>query len=406
MSREALAQLLDCSLIICAGSGGVGKTTIAAAMGLQAARRGRKVLVLTIDPARRLADSLGVGPIGNEPVRIDPAKLASLGVPDGGALWAVMLDTRRTFDGLVRRYASSAEAAERILANRYYQQISQSMVGSQEYMAMEYLLEAYEQGVYDLVVLDTPPSRHALDFLNAPSKLRAVLEEGVLNWLLKPSSFFLKRMQRKAGVDEKTGFLDTIERLLGLGMLRDLSEFVLLFKDMLDDFRKRAAKGQALLKSDGTRFVLVTAPRRVSAQEASFFLKRIQARGFHFGGVVVNRVLPLAAGDTSKEELAALRAAPESAWRALFPLPPPGDLDEATYRLLQDRVQAALETLPAIAEVDRENMRWLRKKVGRHHLFVRLPELPFDVHDLDGLNLLADRFRKHAQVAPSDRGAA
>ncbi len=409
MSREfSLSELLERSLIICAGSGGVGKTTIAASLALLGAKRGLKVLVLTIDPARRLADSLGVGPIGNQAVRIDPERLRRLGVPEGGELWAIMLDAKRTFDDLVERYAPSREVADRILANRYYQQISKSMVGSQEYMAMEHLLSAYEKGYHDLVILDTPPSRHALDFLNAPSRIRGVLEEGVLNWLLKPSSFLLKRMQRTAGVSDRTSFLETIERVIGLGMIRDLSEFVVLFKDMLGDFKDRASGSQALLAADDTRFVLVTSPNTVAVQEAAFFRDQLEKRGLPFGGFMVNRVLPLAAGDTSQAELEGLRTMDTPSWYRLFPLEPPGGMTRQDYLQTLDKLKASLDTLPTIAAIDRTNMRWLQDQGGGDHLFVQIPELPFDVHDLDGLDALGRLLQAPARALPRpiERGAS
>ncbi len=394
MSHSAvLNELFESSLIICAGSGGVGKTTVAAALGLEGARRGLKVLVLTIDPARRLADSLGMGPIGNEAVRIDPERLATLGVVDNGELWALMLDAKRTFDDLVVRYAPSREVADRILANRYYQQISRSMVGSQEYMAMEHLLSSFEQDYYDLVVLDTPPSRHALDFLRAPSRIRGVLEEGVLNWLLKPSSFLLRRVQRSAGVEGGGSFLETLERVIGLGMIRDLSEFVLLFKDMLGDFKQRASGSQALLGAERTRFVLVTSPNRTAVEEAAFFLQQISERGFHFGGFVINRVLPLAAGPTSQEDLDALRTMDDAAWYDLFPDTPPAGMSPSAYRRLLARLRESLDTLPRVAGIDRANIRWLREAAGDQHLYVQIPELPFDVHDLESLGMLGESFR-------------
>ena len=382
-------------VVVVVGPGGVGKTTASAALALAAARAGRRVLVLTADPARRLADALGLPRDADGSDKPVPVPVGA----GPGRLDAAMVLTGSSYDRLIARLAPSPRARQAILDNPMYRAFSRTLARSHAYVAMERLHDALHDGRTDLVVLDTPPSRHALDFLNAPSKLRAVLEEGVLNWLLKPSSFLLKRVQRKAGVDQKTGFLDTIERLLGLGMIRDLSEFVVLFKDMLDDFRNRAAGGQALLSAEDTRFVLVTAPRRVSAQEATFFLSRIEARGFHFGGFVVNRVLPLAAGDTTNAELQALRALTDADWRARFPTPPPGGMTEEVYARLQDKLRANLETLPAIAEIDRQNMRWLHDKAGAHHLFVRLPELPFDVHDLDGLNTLGRLFRQQVQVA-------
>jgi anion-transporting ArsA/GET3 family ATPase len=386
--QDPVQELLRKQLIICCGSGGVGKTTVAASIAVRGAREGLKVLVLTIDPARRLADSLGIGPLGNEEVPIPPQRLKAVGIPPGGELWALMLDAKRTFDGLVARFSPTSEIRERILNNRYYQQISGSMVGSQEYMAMERLLDIREKGSYDLIVLDTPPSRHALDFLRAPSRLRGVLEEGVLSWLLKPSSFLMSKVSERILGATEGGFLSNLEKVLGLGMIGDLSEFVISFRDLLTGFKLRAAKAQQVLRDAQTTFVLVTSPNQLAIREAAFFLEQLEHQGLSFGGFIINRTLPLQAFDPGSEEVRAVRHFEAEAWRRDFPAEPPPDVSLEAYETLLEKLRHSLANLLELAEIDRENLAWLKQHTREGHLFLQLPELPGDVHDLHGLDAL------------------
>lgn len=396
---DPVEQLLQKRLIVCCGSGGVGKTTVAAALAVRAACQGKKVLVLTIDPARRLADSLGVGQLSNDEVRIPHHKLEVLGADPDGELWALMLDARRTFDGLVERFSISPEVRDRILNNRYYQQISGSMVGSQEYMAMERLLDVHQRGGYDLIVLDTPPSRHALDFLSAPARLREVLEEGGLSWLVKPSSFLFSQVQKRLGGREGS-MLASIERVLGLNMLSDLSEFVTNFQDLLGNFKVRAEQTSALLSDASTSFVLVTSPNLLAVREADYFREQLLTRGLNFSGMIVNRTLPLSVLNPASRALMGLRQLDASGWRSLFPQLPPSHVMEGLtvghspgsgperYESLLERLHQSLESYLGLAAIDWHNLQWLKGRAGALQLFLTLPELANDIHDLHGLDML------------------
>ena len=244
------------TVCICAGSGGVGKTTTAAALALGMATRGLRVCVLTIDPAKRLADSLGLEELGNEATRVDPALLESNGVECKGELWAMMLDAKQTFDQLIARHAEDEEARERVLDNAIYQQISSALAGSQEYMAMEKLFELHSEGRFDLLVLDTPPSRNALDFLDAPERLTQFIEGRSLQLFIKPTGFAARVAGRGAGV-----VLSILKRILGFDLLADLSEFFTAFSGMIDGFQDRAHRVNALLRDGETTFLIVCGPQ-------------------------------------------------------------------------------------------------------------------------------------------------
>src|SRR5262245_48162507 len=264
MTSPSLADLARTqSVIVCVGSGGVGKTTSAAAIALQAAESGRNVCVVTIDPARRLANALGMHELGNEATRVP-----------GTTLSALMLDTKRTWDGLVRRFAKTPAQAERIFANHYYQQISSALAGSQEFMAMEKLYELRESGVYELLVLDTPPTRHALDFLDAPKKMVGLMDEGVLKLLTAPS-----RVAGKLGLgmfkNSTAMMFAMLQRITGFEVLKDISDFVVSFSGMHGGFRERAQKVEEYLRAPRSSFVLVTSPRPQTVEEAVFFYRKL-----------------------------------------------------------------------------------------------------------------------------------
>lgn len=269
---------MSAKVVICCGSGGVGKTSLSAALALQLARGGARVAVLTIDPARRLADSLGVGAIGNEPVAVPLA--------GAGRLDALMLDARHTFDALVRRFAADPAAAERVLANRYYQFASTRLGGSHEYMAMERLLDLAESGRYDVVVLDTPPTRHALDFLRAPERMSGLMDQGVLRWLVMPAGAGGWRAL-EVGSDVVSRVLKT---LLGEGTVSEIAEFFEAFRGLGEGMRERSLSVRALLRAPGTRFLLVSSPAAASRAEALHFLSVLRAEGMPFGGFLINRV--------------------------------------------------------------------------------------------------------------------
>ncbi|MGI8774709.1 MAG: ArsA family ATPase, partial [Actinomycetota bacterium] len=257
-------------IVVCAGSGGVGKTTAAAALALQAALEGKKAAVLTIDPARRLASSLGLKELSNEPTKVHKRKFTSAGLDPKGELWAMMLDTKTTFDEVVLQYAPSPEQAQRIINNRFYRSISSRLSGTQEYMAMEKLYELHGSGEYDLIVIDTPPTRHALDFLDAPKRLTDFFESRVLRWFLIPYMKAGGGIFKVANVAAMT-FLKLVKRIVGTEVLEDTAEFFGNLEGMYDGFKQRARDVAHLLQSKETAFVVITSPASESVTEATFF---------------------------------------------------------------------------------------------------------------------------------------
>ncbi len=371
---DADALLADRStkVVVCCGSGGVGKTTTAAALALRAAEQGRSVVVLTIDPARRLAQSLGLVELDNTPrpvAGIDPAA--------GGSLDAMMLDMKRTFDDVVLAHASPAKAAA-ILANPFYQTLSSSFAGTQEYMAMEKLgqlhLEASQTGRWDLIVVDTPPSRSALDFLDAPKRLGSFLDGRLIRLLLAPARTggraYLKVIH--AGTSAATAALS---KVLGGQLLRDVQLFVDAMDSMFGGFRERAEATYSLLKDDRTAFVVVAAPERDALREAAFFLDRLEGERMPLAGLVVNRV-----AHTSVADLSAARAASGAA--ALE-----GD-DGPAARLAGD----LLTVHQFVAEQAERQQALTRRFVAGHPEVpaVSVPLMAEDVHDVAGLRAVGD----------------
>ena len=350
-------------ICVCAGSGGVGKTTTSAAIALGMAARGKKVCVLTIDPAKRLADSLGLEELGNEATQVDPKLISENGVEeDGGELWAMMLDAKETFDALVSRHAEDAEARDRVLNNRIYQQISGALAGSQEYMAMEKLFELHSEGRFDLLVLDTPPSRNALDFLDAPTRLTQFIEGKSLQIFIKPTGFAARVAGRGAGVA-----LSVLKRLVGFDLLADLSEFFTAFSGMIDGFQDRAHRVSALLADDETCFVVVCGPQGDQVDEAVFFHSKLVEQKMNFGGAVVNRVRYRLG--TKAPKVKALTSTLE------------GELEDPE---LAAKVARNLVEYDVLAQRDAKNIERLRQSLAGEPV-IRLPYLDTDVHDIAGL---------------------
>ncbi len=332
---------------ICAGSGGVGKTTASAAIALGMAARGRKVAVVTIDPARRLANALGLRELGNEERRVD--------VPVEGELWAMMLDAKRTFDELIDWHAPDERTRDAVLSNRIYQELSNAVAGSHEYMAMEKLYELSQEGRYDLLVLDTPPSRNALDFLDAPRRLSEFIDSRSLQLLTGPGRLGLKVLGRGTSLA-----FSVMERATGIDLLRDLGEFFRSFGDMTDGFRERAGRVNELLGQRTTSFVLVTSPRREAIDEGIYFHRRLKDAGLPFSGVIANRVAH-GGGRARRAELI-----------------------DALGEELAAKVLDSYEASRRLAERDQANLDLLRRRLGRTPL-IEVPHLEDDVHDLDGL---------------------
>jgi anion-transporting ArsA/GET3 family ATPase len=285
-----LAPLLDRQhLLVCVGSGGVGKTTTAAALGIAAATRGRRTAVLTIDPARRLRDALGIANLDGAPHRVPLGR--HLHGAAAGPLDAMVLDTKRTFDELIQRYAPTSAAAERVLTNRIYESISTALAGSQEYMAMERLHALAASGDYDLLVVDTPPTQHALDFLEAPERLTALLTSRAASILQNPSLILAREGSRLAQA-ALGAVLRGLERFTGFELLRDVAEFVGGLEEFSAGFQERAATVSRFLRAPETSFVLVTTAETARVAETVAFHRELVRAGLPFAGFVVNRVLP------------------------------------------------------------------------------------------------------------------
>ena len=359
-------------IIVCAGSGGVGKTTTAAAISLRAALDGKKVAVLTIDPAKRLASSLGLKELTNEPTRVSKKKFTSAGLEPKGELHALMLDTKSTFDKVVLRYAPTEEQAQKIINNRFYRNISGTLSGTQEYMAMEKLYELHADGGYDLIVIDTPPTRNALDFLDAPKRLTDFFESRVLRWFLLPYMKASGGIMRMANV-AATAFLGIVKKIVGSEVLEDTAEFFANLEGMYDGFKQRALDVAALLKSDVTSFVVVTSPSEDSVTEAAFFATRLNESGLPFGALVVNRVHP-SIGEPIDVTARQLRR-----------------LEEGDER---DRVLAKLLTNESrfrkLVRLEEKNLEGLARRIPRH-LWVRVPYLRTEAVDFPGLIEIGDR---------------
>jgi anion-transporting ArsA/GET3 family ATPase len=291
-------RLDDARVVVCAGPGGVGKTTTAAALGLALAGRGRRVAVVTIDPARRLADALGLGSLSNDPERVPADRVTALGVTPPGELWACMLDPQRTFDGLIAELSPDGATRERVLENPLYRQISGAAGGSHEFTAVARLHDLVADPRFDVVVLDTPPSRNALDFLDAPDRIAGFLEGRAMQALLgQGRTGFAARMARRG-----TGLaLGALQRLTGVDVVRDLATFFEALGPLTDGLSQRAVAVRAILRDAGTRFVVVTSPAPIPAAEARFFRAHLRSNDMPFTGLVVNRVEAVSPDDAGRD---------------------------------------------------------------------------------------------------------
>jgi anion-transporting ArsA/GET3 family ATPase len=356
-----VAEMLDGRRVcVCAGSGGVGKTTTSAAIALGMAARGAKVAVVTIDPANRLANALGLEQLGNEPRRVEPSRLATGSLEVQGELWAMMLDPKRTFDELIERIAPDAGRAEEIKANRVYQELSTAVSGSQELTAIAKLYELDQSEQFDLLVLDTPPSRNALEFLDAPGRLNSFLEGKALKAFMRPTGFGVRALSRGA-----LPLLGGLRRITGIDLITDLTVFFGLLGDMTNDFSERAAQVDELLHADTTAFVLVTSAAREPIDEAIWFGQRLETDGLPFAGVVVNRVHHDLLGDREPRELgtALAKALPAS---------------------LAGRVAENFRDYHVLARRDDQNVARLARELDDARLLL-VPQLDDDVHDIEGL---------------------
>ncbi|HTU79343.1 MAG TPA: ArsA-related P-loop ATPase [Solirubrobacteraceae bacterium] len=283
--RGLRARVHGKRVLVCMGAGGVGKTTTSAALALGLALRGQKVAVVTIDPARRLASALGLGELPSQPRRVQPALFAEHGIEIDGELWAMMLDAKRTFDELIARLAPDEHAREEILANPVYRELSTAVAGSHELSAIAKLYELYEEHDFDVIVLDTPPSRNALDFLDAPGRLLGFLEGRALQVFLRPGGLSARLFGRGTAL-----VFAIFARVTGVDMLGELSRFFRSLSGVIDGFGERTRNVASLLRDPHTSFVIVTSPEREPAREARFLIRRLHASGMHVQELIVNRV--------------------------------------------------------------------------------------------------------------------
>ena len=351
------------SVVVCCGSGGVGKTTISAVVGIEAARRGRRVVVVTIDPARRLADALGLPEgLASLPQRV-PLDLGPDAAP-GGELWAMMLDTAAMFERVVRANAADEQQAERIVQNRFYRNMAGALSGTQEYMASEALHELHGDERFDLVVVDTPPSRNALDFLEASGVLTRFLDHKLFKLLMVPTRSGLKVIGTAS-----QPILRAIGRVVGSDVLADAVGFFQAFGGMERGFRDRAQAVTELLHEETTAFVLVTSPHRETVVEATWFADQLIEQGFTVAATVVNRAHPRFGGGTAADAEQAATAS------------------EATGAADAAALWRNLAELRAIAESEHEQLGPLIERVDADTL-VEVPLLPTDVHDVEALEML------------------
>jgi anion-transporting ArsA/GET3 family ATPase len=380
-------------IIVCCGSGGVGKTTTAAALGLRAAERGRHVVVLTVDPARRLAQSMGLGLLDNTPRPVPLDGNGAAGSPDGGSLHAMMLDMKRTFDEIVEAHSDPDRAAQ-ILANPFYQSLSSSFAGTQEYMAMEKLGQLRRADEWDLIVVDTPPSRSALDFLDAPQRLSRFLDGRLIRLLTAPTRAsghaYLKLVNASIGM-----FTGVVTKLIGAQLLRDAQTFVAAFDTMFGGFRERAEDTYQLLQTPGTSFLVVATPEPDALREASYFVERLSQDRMPLAGLVLNRVHRSPAARLSAARSLAAAEALQASSDGPSPAPsqPNGGAPAAAaprYPLAVTALRLHAERMQLMAAERRLAQRFSTAHPGVP--VARIPAQPEDVHDLAGLRVIGEFF--------------
>ncbi|HYN35123.1 MAG TPA: ArsA-related P-loop ATPase [Ilumatobacteraceae bacterium] len=386
--REVVVAELDNLLasremILVAGSGGVGKTTIAAALGIAAAQRQKaRVLVMTVDPARRLATALGLDEFGNTPVQIDPKAFVDAGVKVRGEVWVAMLDTKAGWDELITRHAPDDATREAVLANPLYENITSRFVHSHEYLAMEQLHDLHARGEFDLVIVDTPPSRNALSILDAPNRMIEFFGSRLLRWLTVPYRSRLFTIASKP-------FYQVADRVLGSRFLQDIADFFVLFQAMESGFVRRAKEVESLLRDPRTAFVVVTTLETAPSYESRYLARSLVERGMSLGAIVANRVLPPALASAAAAESAA--ALLERADGALADAVA-GELDVPRKQVSAVLTQIAARfddvALVAARESDRRS-----ELADLAPVLLTVPWLAGDIHDLAGLDSLAGHLR-------------
>ncbi|MFO0579491.1 MAG: ArsA-related P-loop ATPase [Polyangia bacterium] len=368
-------------ILIVVGSGGVGKTTTAATLALLAALEGRKVLVLTIDPARRLADALGLRALGHDIQEVPVEKLQTVaksrgqGIKPGGQLFAMMLDQKRAFDEVVKRYAADPKIQQRIYGNAIYQQISSSLAGSHEYAAMSKLYELAQRGEYDLLVLDTPPTENALDFLEAPDKVSRAIESEAIQWIMKPTAQAGSWGLRVLGMGSAF-VLRGLARFVGSAFLSQMAEFFVEFSQVMAGFRERAREVNALLRRRDVSFVLVCSPESLSVDEALYFYDRLEKSQLPVGGCIVNRVHS-SGPEAPADPFPILRQRSELA----------GYADDDVQQLAADLGRTYREQ-QVLAATDESSIARLTARIA-HLPLRRVPMFERDIHDAEGIALVS-----------------
>jgi anion-transporting ArsA/GET3 family ATPase len=393
--RRRLARPLDALLaskemILIAGSGGVGKTTMAAALAVEAATQQKgRVLVLTVDPARRLASALGIGAFGNDAVRVPDDAFAESGITPRGELWAAMLDTKAGWDDLIRRHAPDAGIREAVLGNPLYQNITSRFVHSHDYLAMEQLHDLHATGQYDLVIVDTPPSRNALDILDAPSRMVEFFGSRLLRWLTVP---YRSRIFSAASKP----FYQIADRILGSHFLRDIADFFILFQAMEKGFVKRAKQVEALLADPRTAFVVVSTLEAAPAHEAAFLAHELTRRELPLGAIIANRVLPEALSEDAARRSAVKLAELVTDPAFLTPVAEALKTDDEIAHDVLFEIASRFHDVALVATREAERCAELAVLAP---MLLTAPTLDRDVTDVGGLLMLASALRGDTDVA-------
>ncbi len=358
-----------CRVIVVCGPGGVGKTTCSAAIACRSAMQGKKAVVLTVDPARRLADSLGLEELGNVPSMVEHSAISE----NGGELWAMMLDSRSAYDEMVSRYARSPEQKQRILGNRFYQHFTSAVGGSHEYAAMEKLYDLAYNGGYDLLVLDTPPSLHAIDLLQAPQRMMDVVDESIFKWVIKPYLAAGKLSVQVLSFGSAY-ILKILTRFVGGEMLSDIADFLSSFQGMFEDFHRRAECVQKLLHDPATSFLVVSSSSPAGIREASAFYRELEKAAFNFSGFILNRSLydensVVDFGNINIVELLRSAGAPE----------------EYISMTLAEKLWKNWKVYNRISLKFEHELQLLKKNLSRQAALVQIPLFERDIHDIGSL---------------------